>query len=88
MHEKAKHPTMIAFWLATILLVTYSIAFIAAGHGIGPLAFVLVVGHSSDWLKPQVLGWASIVGLVFVTIRFRHVSVSSAVPLRSPTRNL
>jgi len=79
MHEKAKHPTMIAFWLATILLVTYSIAFIAAGHGFGPLALLLVVGHSSDWLPSQVLGWASIVGLVFVTIRFRHDPLKLAI---------
>jgi len=78
MHEKAKHPTMIAFWLATILLVTYSIAFIAAGHGFGPLALLLVIG-ASDWLKPQVLGWASIVGLVFVTIRFRHDPLKLAI---------
>jgi len=79
MHEKAKHPTMIAFWLATILLVTYSIAFIAAGHGIGPLAFMLVVIGTTDFLKPQVLGWASIVGLVFVTIRFRHDPLKLAI---------
>jgi len=78
MHEKAKHPTMIAFWLATILLVTYSIAFIAGGHRFGPLALMLVLG-ASDWLKPQVLGWASIVGLVFVTIRFRHDPLKLAI---------
>src|SRR5215813_13270929 len=78
MPEKAKHSSMMAFWLATILLVTYSIAFIAGGHGFGPLALVLVLG-ASDWLKPQVLGWASIIGLVFVTIRFRHDPLKLAI---------
>src|SRR5215510_376884 len=78
MPEKAKHSSMMAFWLATILLVTYSIAFIAGGHGFGPLALVPVLG-ASDWLKPQVLGWASIAGLVFVTIRFRHAPLQLAI---------
>ena len=79
MHEKAKHPTMIAFWLATVLLVTYSIAFIAAGHGFGPLALLLVIGDPSAWLHLQVLGWGSIVGLVFVTIWFRHAPLKLAI---------
>jgi hypothetical protein len=78
MAEKAKHPAMIAFWLAAILLVTYSIAFIVAGHGVAPLALALV-GDPDDWLPLQVLGWASIVGLVFVTIWFRHDPLKLAI---------
>jgi len=78
MLEKAKHPTMIAFCLAAILLVTYSISFIVAGHGIGPVALALV-GDPHDWLPTQVLGWASIVGLVFVTIWFRHDPLKLAI---------
>jgi hypothetical protein len=78
MPEKAKHPAMIAFWLAAMLLVTYSIAFIVAGHGIAPLALALV-GDPDDWLPLQVFGWAGIVGLVFVTIWFCHDPLKLAI---------
>jgi len=78
MHEKAKHPTMIAFWLAAILLVTYLIALFVAGDFIIPVALALV-GDPADWLPTQVLGWASIVGLVFVTIWFRHDPLKLAI---------
>ena len=70
---------MMAFWLAAILLVTYSIAFIIAGHGVGPLGFFLVWGDPADWLPAQVLGWASIVSLVFVTIWFRRDPLKLAI---------
>jgi hypothetical protein len=70
---------MKAFWLAAILLVTYSIAFIIAGHGVGPVGFFLVWGDPADWLPAQVLGWASIVSLVFVTIWFRRDPLKLAI---------
>ena len=70
---------MMAFSLAAILLVTYSIALIIAGHGVGPVGFFLVWGDSADWLPAQVVGWASIVGLVFVTIWFRHDPLKLAI---------
>lgn len=63
---------MMAFWLAAILLVTYSIALILVGHGAAPLALLLVWGDPADFLPGQALSWASIAGLVFVTVRFRH----------------
>ena len=71
MPENAKRPAMIAFCLAAILLVTYLIALFVAGDSIIPVALALV-GDPHDWLPTQVLGWASVVGLVFVTIWFRH----------------
>lgn len=72
--ERLKHHMMImiAFCLTTILLVTYSIALIIAGHGIAPVGLLLVVWGGAEWVPAQLLGWASIVGLVAVTIRFRH----------------
>src|SRR5262245_47799604 len=78
MHEKAKRPTMIAFWLAAVLLVTYLIALFVAGDFIIPVALALV-GDPAHWLPTQVLGWASIVGLVFVTIWFRHDPLKLAI---------
>ena len=71
MAENAKRPALIAFCLAGILLVTYSIALFVAGDFNTPVALALV-GDPHDWLPTQVLGWASIVGFVFVTIWFRH----------------
>jgi hypothetical protein len=70
---------MIAFWLSAILLVTYSIALIIAGHGAAPLALLLVWGDPDYWLPGRVLGWASIIGLVSVTILFRHDPLNLAV---------
>jgi hypothetical protein len=70
---------MIAFWLAAILLVTYSIALIIAGHGAAPLALLLVWGDPDYWLPGRVLGWASIIGLVSVTVVFRHAPLMLAV---------
>src|SRR5262245_7110476 len=78
MHEKVKPPTMIAFGLPAILLVTYLIALFVAGDFIIPVALALV-GDPADWLPTQVLGWASIVGLVFVTIWFRHDLLKLAI---------
>src|SRR5262249_701401 len=78
MPENAKRPAMIAFCLAGILLVTYSIALFVAGDFIIPVALALV-GDPHDWLPTQVLGWASIVALVFVTIRFRHDPLKLAI---------
>jgi len=78
MPESAKRPAMIAFCLAAILLVTYSIALFVAGDFIIPVALALV-GDPHDWLPTQVLGWASIVGLVFVTIWFRHDPLKLAI---------
>ena len=78
MPENAKRPAMIAFCLAAILLVTYLIAIFVAGDFIIPVALALV-GDPQDWLPTQVLGWASIVGLVFVTIWFRHDPLKLAI---------
>ena len=79
MPERPSDLTMMAFWLAAILLVTYSIALILVGHGAAPLALLLVWGDPADFLPGQVLSWASIVGLVFVTIRFRHDPLKLAI---------
>src|SRR5215510_15464704 len=70
---------MMAFWLAAILLVTYLAAVIIAGHGVAPLALLLVWGDPADFLPGQVLAWASIVGLVFATIWFRHDPLKLAI---------
>src|SRR5215468_5872595 len=78
MAENAKRPAIIAFRLAAILLVTYSIALFVAGDFIIPVALALI-GDPHDWLPTQVLGWSSIVGLVFVTIWFRHDPLKLAI---------
>ena len=70
---------LIAFCLAAILLVTYSIAVIIAAHGFAPVGLLLVAWAGGDWLPAQLLGWASVVGLVAVTIGFRHDALKLAV---------
>jgi len=81
MPERPKHHMMImvAFCLAAILLVTYSMAVIIAPHGFVPVGLFLVVWAGGEWVPGQLLGWASIVGLVAVIIRFRHDPLKLAV---------
>jgi hypothetical protein len=79
MPERPKHLTTIAFCLTAILLVTYSIALIIAGHGAAPVALLLVWGDPDHWLPGRLLGWPSIVGLVAVTILLRHDPLKLAI---------
>ena len=62
-----------------VLLVTYSIAIIMAGHGVGPLGLLLIMGSPDAWLLGQFWGWLSIVALVAVTIWLRHDALNLAV---------
>ena len=71
--------TVVVIARPALLLVTYSIALILVGHGAAPLALLLIWGDPADMLPGQVLGWASIVGLVFVTIWFRHDPLKLAI---------
>jgi hypothetical protein len=81
MPERPKHHMMImiAFCLAAVLLVTYSIALIIAAHGMAPVGLFLVVWNGVEWVPGQLLGWASIIGLVAVTIGFRHDALKLAI---------
>ena len=45
------------------LIATFSICMIAAGHGVGPIGLLLVLGWPA-WAAPGVAGWLGIVALV------------------------
>lgn len=56
---------------AIALIITYCIAIIACCGGAGPIGLLLVMGSWGVWGLGQLLGWCSIILLVFVTVRFR-----------------
>ena len=58
-----------------LLIPTYSIALIAAGHGIGPIGLLLIMGRADEWVLGQVAGWASIIWVVVVSVACRRDAV-------------
>lgn len=43
-----------------VLLLCYAGILIAAGHGIAPLGFLLVMGNPEVWWAPQLFGWIGV----------------------------
>jgi hypothetical protein len=43
-----------------VLLATFGSCLIAANHGIGPIALLLVLGWNNEWLLPVMTGWVAI----------------------------
>ena len=64
---------------AIALITTYCIAIIEAGHGIGPIGMLLVMGSPSYWFLGQISGWVSIAALIVVTIRYRKTKQDLAL---------
>ena len=57
---------------AAAVLISYSIAIVAAGHGIAPMALMLVMGGADSWWLPgKIMGWIGVAGLVLATLLFR-----------------
>ncbi|WP_068014129.1 hypothetical protein [Rhodoplanes sp. Z2-YC6860] len=57
---------------AAAVLITYSIAIVAAGHGAVPMALLLVMGGADSWWLPgEIIGWVGVAGLVLATLLFR-----------------
>ncbi len=55
------------------LAITYFAVVIAAGHGIAPIALVLVAGRAPKWVLPMAVGWLGLAGLVCsVALPARH----------------
>jgi len=50
------------------LIITYLIAMIAAGHGVGPIGLLLIYGDNSAWEGRIAFGWFSIVTLFCLSL--------------------
>ena len=62
-----------AIVLPLLLLLTYAVALIAAGCGVGPIGLLLVEGNPHAWGAAQLLGWISIVVVIVIPlVLFRH----------------
>jgi hypothetical protein len=42
------------------LILAFGCVMIAAGHGLGPIAFVMFAGSAKDWGIPMTIGWTGI----------------------------
>ena len=59
--------------IAAVVLISYLIAVVVAGHGVVPMAALLVKGDlDSWWAAGKIVGWIGVIGLVAAT--FMHPS--------------
>ena len=62
--------------IAAAVLISYLIAVVVAGHGVAPMAALLVMGDfDSWWAAGKIVGWIGVIGLVTAT--FLHPSNAS-----------
>ena len=52
-----------SWFLLGALIAAFAVALVAAGHGLGPIGLLLVLGWGY-WTAPVVVGWAAILLLV------------------------
>ena len=57
------------FLAVAVLVLAHGMIVIFAGHGIGPVALLMVFGSSSAWLSSQFPGW---VGWAVLLSTFRR----------------
>jgi hypothetical protein len=56
---------------AAVVLITYLIALVTAGHGALPMGFLLVLsGVDASWVPSKVMGWIGVVALIAATLLF------------------
>jgi hypothetical protein len=60
-----------AWVFAAALVATFGICLIAAGHGVAPIAFIMVFGWEA-WLAPVAAGWLGIAVLLLGLMRARR----------------
>ena len=61
------------------LAVLFGAIMVAAGHGAGPIGYLLVLGRAVEWLPGQVLGWTGL--LLCIASVFREAYSSYLVTL-------
>jgi hypothetical protein len=47
-----------------VLIVTFVVVIIAAGHSVAPVGLLLALGWNRDWLAPVVVGWMAIIVII------------------------
>jgi hypothetical protein len=47
-------------FVASAVLIAYGMVIIFAGHGMGPVALLLIFGYPGAWLSGQILGWLGV----------------------------
>lgn len=56
------------------VIITYLIAMIAAGHGLGPIGLLLVFGDNAAWEGRIALGWFSVIIMFCLSMpQLKHV---------------
>src|SRR5438876_10743627 len=62
--------TILARLCAVVALVAlFGAVMIAAGHGAGPIAYLVLFGRASQWLPGQVLGWLGLLVCAIAVFR-------------------
>ena len=56
------------------LVLSYVGVIVVAGHGLGPVALILVAGRAPEYIPIMVLGWAGILALLAAIVRSRDGS--------------
>jgi hypothetical protein len=54
---------------ATLLVASFVITVVAAGHGVAPIGLILVFGWNIQWLIPVLLAWLGMGTVVFGRVR-------------------
>ena len=74
--EQAPH----RFVVVAALVLAHGLIVIIAGHGIGPVALLMVFGSASAWQSGQLLGWlGAVVLLPALLVRSERAQVSLRV---------
>lgn len=65
-------------WRHTIVLIgTFSLSVIAAGHGVGPIGLLPALGWNDEWLLQVIFGWVGILVLLLgCALRHRRLWVA------------
>ena len=54
-----------------LLIVAFGICIVGAGHGIAPIALILVYGWPA-WAAPMTVGWTGVIALLLGWLRRHH----------------
>ena len=71
MRDRSGGARRITMLTGAAILISYLIALVVAGHGVAPMAAVLVMGGTDSWwVWGKVVGWLGVASLVVATLLF------------------